>query len=325
MTTTEPAVLDPERIDRMRTTVMAEIEEQADATRRRRKRVRVALAGAAAAAVVAVAGVGIGVGAGLGGTSDSADSMSAADLGDDRATEDASGEGLTSTADGGADDATFETTVVTTGSMSAEVDDVEAAVGAIRTFAAARDGRIDSEFLEDSGASPYAELTVRIPSGDVEALQGELADLGEVRSVNLERADVAARVADVQARIDSLTASIARLRAIIGESASTKDLLAAEAQLSRRQADLEGLQAQRRVLRDQTSLATITVSLSSPDSARAVEPEGFTGGLTRGWNALVDATNAVVEAAGFLVPWLLPVGLIGAVVVALRRRRRHAR
>lgn len=324
MTTTEPAVLDPERIDRMRTTVMAEIEEQADVTRRRRKRVRVALAGAAAAAVVAVAGVGIGVGAGLGGSDDFQETAKTNELAQDSGVADsASGEGLAARGEG--EDVLFETTVVTTGSMSAEVDDVEAGVGAMRAFAAARDGRIDSEFLEDSGASPYAELTVRVPSGDVEALKGELADLGDVRSVNLERADVAARVADVQARIDSLTASIARLRAIIGESASTKDLLAAEAQLSRRQADLEGLQAQRRVLQDQTSLATITVSLSSPDSARAVEPEGFTGGLTRGWNALVDATNAVVEAAGFLVPWLLPVGLIGAVVVALQRRRRHAR
>src|SRR5690606_16962347 len=100
------------------------------------------------------------------------------------------------------------------------------------------------------------------------------------------------------------------------------DLLDAEAQLTRRQAELEGLQAQRRVLVDQTSLATVQVALHSEDSARTVETDGFTGGLTRGWNALVDATNAVVEAAGFLVPWLLPVGLAGAVVLAVRRRRR---
>jgi hypothetical protein len=325
MTGTEPAVLEPERIEQMRSAVMDDVEEQERSARRRRRRVRVALAGAAAA-VVAVAGVGIGVGTFLGGSSGGYDSMTSEDVAAEKsAGDDAGGEGTTARIDGAVEDsaAPAETTVVTTGSLSAEVDDVEGAVAAVRTFAAARGGRIDGELLEGSG-TPYAELSVRVRAGEVESLQRELDERGEVQSVNLERVDVGARVADVQARIDSLEASITRLRSIIGESASTRDLLEAEAQLTRRQADLEGLQAQRRVLRDQTSLATIQVLLHAPDSARAVEADGFTGGLTRGWNALVDTMNAVVEGAGFLVPWLVPLAVAGAVVAAVNRRR-HAR
>ncbi|GEO89782.1 hypothetical protein AFL01nite_21090 [Aeromicrobium flavum] len=315
---TEPAEVAPERVARMRANVLDEVESAERTATHRRRRMRTALVGAAAAAVVAIAGIGVGVG--LDRTTSGSDSISAADE-DARAEPDAAGSRAQVDAESQVEDAPLATTVVTTGSLSARVDDVEAAVEALHAFAVARDGRIDGETVEQ-GTSPYADLTVRVPAIAVPALRAELDDLGEVGTVSIERVDEAARVADVQARIDSLEASIARLRSIIAESATTRDLLDAEAQLTRRQSDLEALQAQRRVLRDRTSLATVHVSLYSEDSVRAVEPDGFTGGLTRGWNALVDATNAVVEAAGFLVPWLLPIGLVGAVVVAVRRRRR---
>lgn len=315
MTGTNPAVLERERIERMRAGVMGAIEAER-AARRGRRRARIALGGVAAAAVVVIGGV---VATGLtGGQTGSSDSMSIAEDAPGRTS--MSREGGAAVDEASGEETTPLETVITTGSMSARVDDIDDAVTQIRAFAAAQGGRIDGESLE-AGKYPYAELTVRVPSAQVFALRRLVDDAGEVRSMNVDREDVATRVADVEARIDSLETSIRRLRAIIGESSTTRDLLDAEAQLTQRQADLEALQAQRRVLRDRTGLATIQVSLSPTEGARAVEPDGFRGGLTTGWNALVATTNAVVTAAGVVVPWLVPLGLLGGLVLLVRRRR----
>ncbi|MBA4608101.1 DUF4349 domain-containing protein [Aeromicrobium sp. Marseille-Q0843] len=316
MTGTELPVLEPERIERMRAGVMDAVTEHAAQARRRRRRVRGALAGAAAAAVVVVGGVGIGLSGGLVGTTGGSDSGTSevSDLEAPAAREDAGA------AEAEADDAEapFVTTVVTRGSMSVEVDAVDDAVASIRDFVGGTGGRIDSESLERSSAS----LVVRVPAGDVEPLRRELDELGDISGVFLERSDQATVIADVDARIESLETSIRRLRAIIADSSSTRDLLDAEAQLTQRQGELESLQAQRRALRDETSLATIDVSVVARDSARSVDPgDGFVGGPPRGWNALVDTVDALVTAVGVAVPWLLPVGLVAAVALAFRRWR----
>ncbi|WP_286929278.1 MULTISPECIES: DUF4349 domain-containing protein [Aeromicrobium] len=318
MTGTELPVLEPERIERMRAGVMDAVTEHEAQSRRQRRRVRGVLAGAAAAAVFVVGGVGIGLSGGLVGTTGGSDSGTSevSDLEAPAAREDAGGVQDSAEADDA--EAPFETTVVTRGSMSVEVDAVDDAVASIRDFVGGTGGRIDSESLERSSAS----LVVRVPARDVEPLRRELDELGDLSGVFIERSDQATVIADVDARIESLETSIRRLRAIIANSSSTRDLLDAEAQLTQRQGELESLQAQRRALRDETSLATIDVSVVARDAARSVDPgDGFVGGLTRGWNALVDTVDALVTAVGVAVPWLLPLGLVAAVALAFRRWR----
>jgi len=318
----ELPVLEPERIERMRTHVMETIraDERRAAAERGRRRARWAMGGAAAAAVVVIGAIAAG-GSGIfqAGSSDDAGTSLEDTSGASTAYDaDLDGDG---TADEGRDAAEpFAGTMIVTGSMSVRVDDAEAAIDALDTFARDHGGRLDGENLDTDGTTSWGEVTVRIPSREVSALRSELERIGTVGSVNVSREDVATQVADVEARIDSLEASIARLRSIIADAASTKDLLEAEEQLAQRQGELESLQAQRRVLRDQTSLATIHVSLSERESAASVEPSGFLGGLTRGWNALVDATNAAVTLAGVLTPWLLPLGAVAGVVLLVRRR-----
>lgn len=324
MTGTDSAVLEPERIERMKADVMTAIadHERSEAARRGRRRTRQVLGGAAAAAVVIV---GFGLGNGLSGTGGSDSGVGAAIP--PNAAGGLPGRTMSEIARDAAEDVDSSapgstTTVITTGSIAVEVDDVDAAVTAIRDFAQTNEGRIDGENFEE-GSRPRADLTVRIRADLVDDLRSTLTGVGEVHSVNLDRTDVAAEVADVAARIESLEASIRRLRAIIADSDTTKDLLDAETQLTQRQADLESLQAQQRVLRDRTSLATIHVAVTSTESTRSVEPSGFFGGLTRGWNALADATNAVVTGTGVLVPWLLPLGGVAVIVLVVRRVRRR--
>jgi len=308
MTRTEPAVLERDRIDRMRAEVMGAVEQD---RRRRRRRGQVVLGGVAAAAVVVVGGL---VGLGLTGTEQQADiSAGSADVG-------VSGDARSAVEDAAPDDAAPVEPVVTTGSISTEVEDVGAAVRRIRSSATGWGGRIDAEST-DGGRAPWADLTVRIPPARLTDLREALDELGTVRSSTVERENVAARVADVESRIASLESSIRRLRQLIERSETTADLLQAESQLTQRQGDLESLQAQQRVLADQTSLATVQVSLYVKTGQDPQDHGGFLGGLEDGWEALVSTSRAVVTAVGFVLPWLLPLGALAGLAWAVRRRR----
>ncbi len=328
--TPEIPVLPADRVDRMRQQVLAEISADARHSKAERRKLigRGALGGAAAAVVISIAALGINNMAVQPMADDYRGAADSAATEPDSAVVGAEPGLATDIAKSQStreDAATpeFVSTSIVTGSMSVLVDDAEKAIGQIAKFAAAHGGQIDNESLIGGGNDQYGRATVRVPADQVGALRTELGRIGKVESVEVNRVDASAQVADVQARIDSLTASIKRLRQIVAESATTKDLLDAEAQLSARQADLESLQAQRRVLLDQTSLASIEVSVHEQTSAASVEPSGFFGGLTRGWNALVAATNSVVTFTGMAVPWLLPLGAVfGAGLLIWRRIRK---
>ena len=83
--------------------------------------------------------------------------------------------------------------------------------------------------------------------------------------------DVTAQVADVDARVRrrARRRSPGCARSWTKATSRSRDVVTLEAELSRRQADLESLQAQQRMLADQTAQATVTVRLVDEQRARA--------------------------------------------------------
>ena len=118
---------------------------------------------------------------------------------------------------------------------------------------------------------------------------------------------------------------MARLQALMEQAGSAEDLLAAEAALSERQAELESMQSQRALLADQVELSTLTVHLEPFGVAPAGGPEGFLDGLGTGWRALVTVLGAAVVVLGVLLPWMGVAALVTAgVLVPTRLARRRA-
>jgi hypothetical protein len=147
----------------------------------------------------------------------------------------------------------------------------------------------------------------------------ELATYGDVGTVDVQNQDVTAQGQDLDARIRALEISIDRLEKILADAGSSAEVVRAENALTERQEQLESLQAQRKALTDQVSLSTLHVELVQKGSASSVSPGGFQGGLTKGWDALVDTVNGIVSLAGVLVPWLA-VALVVWVLWRVARR-----
>jgi hypothetical protein len=223
--------------------------------------------------------------------------------------------------------AAAEREIITTGSVTVVADDPAVAADAVADLAESAGGRVESrrQSEPEGDARASAELTIRVPSTQTTATVDALDQVGEVRDLSIEAVDVTGTARDLDARVDALTTSVERLRTLMGDAATTADLLAAEQELTTRQAELESLQSQRAALTDQVSMSTLHVTLVQVAPAEQLAPGGFLGGLQNGWNALLATLNGLVVVLGALLPWLVVAGALLLVARwVLRRFRRRA-
>ncbi|TFD61389.1 DUF4349 domain-containing protein [Cryobacterium suzukii] len=219
--------------------------------------------------------------------------------------------------------------VITTGSLSiTATDPVKASESAV-TITEQAGGRVDSR--SENPATPSqpasANLTLRIPSDELDRTLADLKKLGTLNFVTLAAQDVTQQSQDLDARITALTTSVDRLLALMASATTTTDLISIESALSSRQGELESLQSQRDFLADQIDYSTLQLELVSEGTIAASGPDNFWTGITVGWTALVAALGGLLIGLGVALPWLVVLAIFGAIVLLIVRlftRRRKA-
>ncbi|CAM3675517.1 DUF4349 domain-containing protein [Nocardioides zeicaulis] len=219
--------------------------------------------------------------------------------------------------------------VVSTGAVSLTSTDVGSARRDVQRVVDAQGGQVAEEQTEtdEDGTASYARLVVRVPAAAFAPTMAALEDVATLRSSTSGSDDVTTEVLDTGARVRAQEASLRRVELLLADAEDLQDVIAIESQLTRRQADLDSLKSQQAWLRDQTSLSTITVDISTAASAepRDERPAGFVAGLRGGLDALGAATVGVLTALGALLPFAVVLALLGAPVwLVVRRRRRPA-
>jgi hypothetical protein len=208
--------------------------------------------------------------------------------------------------------------VVRTAELTVEVADPAAATRTVRTAASAAGGFVAEEQADAAGSW----LVLRVPAAGLDRLVDDLAATGTVllRSGRVE--DATAQVVDLDSRVASQQASVTRVRALLAQARSIGDVVTVEAELARREADLDALERRLAAVRDRVALATLTVELrAAPAPAPGAAPRGFGAGLGAGWAGLRAVGAALATAAGFVLPFLPLVAVGAGAVWAVRRRR----
>ncbi|MEV5970098.1 DUF4349 domain-containing protein [Streptomyces sp. NPDC051921] len=210
--------------------------------------------------------------------------------------------------------------VIRTAELTVEVEDAAKATAAARRAAGNAGGHVENETTERvEDARVTSRLVLRVPQERYDAVLAELAGAGELVSRKADAKDVTEQVVDVESRIATQRASVVRVRALMEKATQLSDVVTLEGELSRRQADLESLLAQRSALKDRTSMATITLDLIEPEAAPAEEEDdrpGFLDALSGGWDALVAAAAWILIVLAALAPWLA----VAAVAYVVWRR-----
>jgi hypothetical protein len=169
-----------------------------------------------------------------------------------------------------------------------------------------------------------ARMTIRVPSSEFDGTMDRLAGLGRELQRGIKAQDVTAEVVDVEGRLKTAQASADRLRTLLSSSGSASDVVAVEAELAKREAEIESQQGRLRVLNDQVSLATVNLRLTKRDDLEVSKDlPGFLGGLRAGIVAVVNVAQGLLVVIGFLLPFV-PYAA-GVWWLVRRYRRRHPR
>lgn len=221
------------------------------------------------------------------------------------------------------------------GNVALRADDVGKAQFDVQRIVDAHAGKVTEEktTTDKDGSPAYTRMVLRIPAAQFDAAMKQLKGLenAELESANTSEDDVTTKLIDTRTRLKVQRRSIERITVLFDRAQSIRDIMAIEAQLSRRQADLDSLERQAAYLQGQTTLSTIVVSVDQiPDRKATKEKDddtGFVAGLSAGWHGLTKFAVAMATLVGALLPWLALLLVLGAptllVVRAARRRRPH--
>jgi hypothetical protein len=220
--------------------------------------------------------------------------------------------------------------IIRTGEITVEVEDVPETVGEVRALAIELDGFISNSFQGEF--EDMATLTMRIPADRFEDAVAAIHDLdGEVKAEATNEEDVTAVVIDIEARLENLRAAETEYRELLDQAETVEDILAIQNQLFAVRGEIESYEAQLEYYTDQVDLATLTVSVIPTAEPVTAATEDFdpTAIAKEAVASLVSFGQWLVEAGIWLlivgIPALIVFGIVAFVVWKLFRRIRPAR
>lgn len=206
----------------------------------------------------------------------------------------------TATAAPPTDDAAHASKIEREAQLTVGVADVNVAADTLVALVRDRKGFVAKD-ERSRGGQPIAQLVVRVPAAELDAVLAAIAKLGEVKAQSVRAVDATLEHKDVEVLVANLEAAHARYKELLQRAAEPGQVLAVERELERVRTDLERVQARLALLRDRVAFATVAVAFAAPtpeqDLAAGYRPHIATG--VRGVS-LVDVreggTNAYAGA-----------------------------
>lgn len=211
--------------------------------------------------------------------------------------------------------------------ISITVPDVDAAASKVRSIAVSANGMVLAEAIssepDDVTTGGFSTITISVPTDQLDATLDRLSALGKVHSRNASTDDVTGQYVDTEARVKTMQASVDRVRALMARATRLGDIVTLEAELARRQADLESTESQLAALKDAVTLAPVEVRLSTDEQVlQKAEPEtGFLAGLKAGWGAFTGSVTVLLTVVGALLPFAVVLAVVLVPVLVWLRRR----
>jgi hypothetical protein len=213
-----------------------------------------------------------------------------------------------------------------------QADDVAVAQRAVTAIAETTGGFLVSSDVRHDGEPgsrddhTVATLVLRVP---VDAFSSTLDELrktaGRLDDEKVSGEDVTEQYVDLEGRLKVQHALEDRLLGILKDAHTVKDELDVEKQLSEVRGELERLEGRRRLLADQTSLSTITVTVSRrmPIAlARTSFADTVRLAMHDAVSVAIGLTTGAIRLLGVVIPIGVMVVLPGYLIARVFQRRR---
>jgi hypothetical protein len=237
--------------------------------------------------------------------------------------------GIDTDRDGGFDIGVIGRDVIIEMRVVLSSDNIQRSVASIMASASALGGGVASSEVDyGADAGGFAVLVVKVPPQAVDRLLSGLDDTGEVRSINQSAQDVTEQLVNLDVRIDNARQSVDNVRGFMESTTNLNELVSLEAELTRRQTELEQLEAQQRNISDRVALSTVTIEVipAADVPEPVVEEDGDSIGdaFRAGWTAFAAVLFGIAFVVAATLPFLI-LGLVLALVIWSIVRRRDER
>lgn len=217
---------------------------------------------------------------------------------------------------------------VITMSLTAETENLTDAMGLLAEKIQASGGYVESQSISgtavNSGRSPSAYITVRVPAEQLDSFVEDVSGMTNVVSSSRYVEDITLSYTDTEGRVKALKTEEARLLELMEQAQTMSDLLEIEERLTEVRYQLENYTSTLRLYDNQVDYATLDLTLREVAKFTPPEKQGFWEKVTSGLaDSIVDLGQGLVDVAAWVLielPYLVLVGLLSWLVVLLTRR-----
>lgn len=217
---------------------------------------------------------------------------------------------------------------VITMSLTAETENLADAMGLLAEKIQESGGYVESQSISgtaaNSGRSPSAYITVRIPAEQLDSFVEDVSGMTNVVSSSRYVEDITLSYTDTEGRVKALKTEEARLLELMEQAETMSDLLEIEGRLTEVRYQLENYTSTLRLYDNQVDYATLDLTLREVEKFTPPEKQGFWEKVTSGLaDSIVDLGQGMVDVTAWVLielPYLVLVGLLGWLVVLLTRR-----
>lgn len=220
-------------------------------------------------------------------------------------------------------DLAIERLIIRTGSISLRADNTVAVKETIEEMVSglAQDGAfiVYSNQYGGDDESPYISMQIRVPATEFDSAMDQIAAMaaqGTTPERNENADDVTEEYVDVQSRLESLQAARDRLLSLMENAETTEDLLAAERQLTEREAEIESLQGRMNYLAESARLSSISVDLTPYILSQPVDTTWRPlETVRRAFDSLLNGLEGFADFLLFFIIAVLPILLIIGLII----------
>jgi uncharacterized protein DUF4349 len=212
-------------------------------------------------------------------------------------------------------DAVTGTRVVKTGSLNLQVarGQVQSTVTKLITLTTTMGGYVSQSRTDNEFGQPSGGLTIRIPVNRFDQTVSSAEQLGHVVSLTTNAHDVTGQVVDLGAQVAALQQTRATYLTILGRATTIGATLEVQQRVDAVQQQIQEIQGELKVLRNQSADGTLTVDISQVGSKAKVVTHHKQGGIGKAWHSSVSRFNRGFDAiVGALGPLLLAVLVLAA-------------
>jgi hypothetical protein len=159
------------------------------------------------------------------------------------------------------------------------------------------------------GSASSASMSLRVVPDDLKKLFDHLGKAGSILEHTTGTEDKTSDVIDVEVQIKNLTEFRDRLRTLLGRpSASLKDLVEVDRELTKTQSELDSITTKRKVLANETEKVAVEITFRPEESIAGAGAFAAVGEAVReAGSVLSESFATLITALVAVIPWLLVI------------------